>query len=458
MAPVLNSESPRRLWHPDFPFRPARAPFFYGWAVVAIGTVGMVFSIPGQTMGFSVFTDAMMADLGLGRDALSWAYCLGTVASGFTLPFLGRVFDRFGARRMVTYSALATGLVLFYLAASKALLEGIAGALPALPRAGVAFAVIALGFYAIRASAQGVLTMSSRNAMGKWFDYHRGLAMAVSGVAVSFAFSVAPRLLDPMITTHGAHGTWFRLGALTIAVMATLGWLLVRDNPEECGLRMDGAPEGGPAQPKPAHADSITHREFSRSEAVRTLPFWAFNLSFGFWSLFATAFTFHIVDIGAAAGRTRSEILAFFVPAAGVSVATNLLCGWISPRVRLKWLLAAMNGSALLAVGGMLALSDAVGAAAYIVGAGACGGCFAALSGIVWPRFFGRASLGAISGLGMSTMVVASGLGPILFSLAKTHSGGYAAALWASAAIPAALLALSAFADNPQRRYEPEGS
>jgi sugar phosphate permease len=447
---------PSRFWQPDFPFKPARSPLFYGWVIVFAGTVGMVFSIPGQTMGFSVFTDSMMADLGLSRDALSWAYCLGTVVSGFTLPIFGRAFDRLGARKMVVYSAIATGLILFYLASSKKLLAIAGDMLPNVSPTPIAFAVIALGFYMIRASAQGVLTMASRNAMGKWFDYHRGLAMAISGVAVSFAFAAAPRLLDPMISAYGAHGTWFRLGVATIVIMAGIGWLLFRDNPEECGLRMDGDSGDTPPARKQAHADSITHREFTRAEALRTAPFWAFNLSFGFWSLFATAFTFHVVSIGAEAGRDRAEIIGLFLPAAAVSVCSNLFCGWISPHARLKWLLVMMNVAALLAVGGMLKLSTPMGALAWVIGAGTCGGAFAALSGIVWPRFFGRAALGAISGVGMSTMVIASGLGPILFSLAKTHTGSYAIALWGSAAVPALLILLSLWADNPQRRHSVE--
>ena len=451
----MSKDSTTRLWHPDFPFRPSRSPVFYGWVVVFAATVGIVFSIPGQTMGFSVFTDFLMADLGLSRDALSFAYCVGTVASGFTLPYLGRLFDRLGARRMVVYSSVATGLVLFYLAGTKSLLATATRALPAVPPGALAFAIITLGFYMVRASAQGVLTMTSRNAIGKWFDYHRGTALAISGVAVSFSFSIAPRVLDALIARHGPHGTWFVLGIATTTFMAALGWLLFRDNPEECGLRMDGTADG--AARRDAHADSITHRDFSRAEALRTGPFWAFNLSFGFWSLFATAFTFHIVSIGAEAGRGRTEIIALFVPAAAVSVVANLFCGWASPRVRLKWLLVLMNAAALVGVAGVLALETELGKGAFVVGNGVCGGCFAALSGIVWPRFFGRASLGAISGVGMSTMVIASGVGPILFSLSLSGTGSYGLALWASAAVPLALVIMAFWADNPQRRFAPEG-
>jgi cyanate permease len=437
-----------RLWAPTVPFDPARCAFFYGWVIVALGTMAVVFSIPGQTMGFSVFTDILIDELGLSRVSLSSAYCLGTVASGLTLPFFGRLYDRIGARRMIVYSALITGVVLFYLSQVRSLLD-VVDCLPGVPRYVPAFVIITLGFYLIRASAQGVLTMTGRNAIGKWFDYHRGTAFALSGLVTSFAFSFAPRGLRSMIDYFGWSQTWLVLGVLTMTVMAGLGWLLVRDNPEECGLRMDG--DDDLKNRKKAHDDALTHRDFTRAEALRTWPFWVFNLSFGFISLYTTAVTFHILSIAKQAGRGEIEVIGYFVPMAFISVMTNLLMGWMSSRTRLKYLLAVMNGGALASVIGVIYLESHGGVIFYIAGNGIAGGCFACLSGVVWPRFFGRRWLGAISGFGMSSMVIASGIGPLLFGASLSVSGSYTPILWFCAIIPALLLLATGHSDNPQK-------
>ena len=451
-------DAPSRLWSPNFPFAPAKSPFFYGWTIVAAGTLGIVFSIPGQTMGFTVFSDILIRELQLSRVQLSMAYCVGTVASGFTLPLLGRVFDKIGARKMIVAAAFGTGLVLFFLSQTARLTDWLESLIGIGSRTAVAFTLITVGFYLIRMSAQGVLTMASRNAIGKWFDFRRGTALAISGVVTSFTFSIAPTFLNMLVKWFQWDGAWMVLGGLTIVVMGGVGWLFYRDNPEECGLAMDGPMKADTRNL--AHADSLTHRDFNRREALRSLPFWAFNLSFGFISLFGTAVAFHILDIGSEAGIEGEKILLYFVPMAFVAVPTNLLFGWLSPRVKLKYLLVIMNLAAIALVLGTIFLpagqsATHPGLLAFIIGNGICGGAFSALSGIVWPRFFGRRWLGAISGIGMSSMVIASGLGPILFSTFKDHFGSYQLVFWVNAAIPAALVITSFWADNPQRRYAP---
>ncbi len=449
--PVRSERSkPSRFWAPDFPLSPRRFRIFYGWYILAIATVGVVFSIPGQTMGFSVFTDVLIRELGLTRVQLSLAYCLGTVGSGLTLPWLGSLFDRLGARRMIFYASVVTGLTLYYLSATRFFLQTISSILPSVSQVVIAFCLITLGFYLIRASAQGVLTMSSRNAVGKWFEKRRGLVFGIQGAVTAFAFSFAPRGLDLLRESFGWQGAWILLGTLSIFVMAVLGWWLIRDNPEECGLEMDG---GWQPKVKPGHkphVDTVTQRDYTRREAVATGSFWIFNLSLSFFSLFSTAFTFHIVSIGGENGWEREAITGLFVPMAVLSVLTNLLVGWLSPRSHIKYSLVVMNLAALAGVVGTIYLTNRLGVLAFVIGNGVCGGAFTALVGIVIPRFFGRKHLGAISGLTMSSMVVASGLGPIIFSLSLSMSKSYTPILWACALCPLVLAFAAFWANNPQ--------
>jgi MFS family permease len=112
-----------------------------------------------------------------------------------------------------------------------------------------------------------------------------------------------------------------------------------------------------------------------------------------------------------------------------------------------------MNLGSLSATLGILFLDRSEGVLGYVIGNGIASGGFVSLTGIVFPRFYGRKHLGAISGVNMSAMVIASGLGPLLFGLCHHYSGSYRWILIISAFFPMFLALLSIAADNPQRKF-----
>ena len=196
------------LWRPDFPFSPAGWPFFYGWVVVVVATLGLIASIPGQTIGFSVFADVLIVELGLSRVRLSAAYFLGTAVSGFVLPRGGRLMDRLGIRKTMVLSSLAMGLVVVYLS----LADRIANVFSALTGKPInwliSFLVIGMGFFMARFFGQGMLSMTSQAMTGKWFDKRRGRVLAISGSVGSLSFSLAPIVFDRLIQMLGWRGAW----------------------------------------------------------------------------------------------------------------------------------------------------------------------------------------------------------------------------------------------------------
>ena len=85
----------------DWPFAVVISPVFYGWIMAVIATLGILLSVPGQTMGIAVFADAFIDVTGLTRTELSLAYMLGTIASAVFLIRAGRWFDVHEARSVL---------------------------------------------------------------------------------------------------------------------------------------------------------------------------------------------------------------------------------------------------------------------------------------------------------------------------------------------------------------------
>ena len=111
----------------DWPFDIRRVPFYYGWLIWVFSTLGIIISIPGQTMGMAVFTDYLIEALQLSRTQLSMAYLIGTVGSSLFLTRAGRWYDRLGGRVTVTAASAALAVELgmtdppFYVMADRIL-------------------------------------------------------------------------------------------------------------------------------------------------------------------------------------------------------------------------------------------------------------------------------------------------------------------------------------------------
>ncbi|MGF1601289.1 MAG: MFS transporter [Thermosynechococcaceae cyanobacterium] len=440
-----------RLLQPNYPVRPDRTPFFYGWVIVAAATLGILMSIPGQTMGVSVFTDHLLEATGLSRLALSNAYFVGTLTSGLCLPFGGILLDRLGARVMVVVSSVWLALTLVYLSGCDRIATFLS-TLTSLSLSTTALIVLTLGFISLRFSGQGMLTLTSRNMLGKWFDRQRGLASGISGIFTSLGFAATPLILKYAIDGAGWRGTWLGLAAVVGLGMGLIGWLFFRDNPEECGLQMDGTT----ALPAPTAAASLepivlTQHEFTRGEALKTLAFWATTMALSSQALVATGITFHIVDLGATVGLSEEGAVSWFLPTAVVSTLVGYSIGVAADRLNLKLFYLAMMMAQGIGFMGVAHLGIPLFRIAAIVGLGISGGCFGTLSAVTLPRYFGRVHLGAISGVQMMSIVIASAIGPSFLAVFKAQLGSYQTGLYFCCGFPAIAFLLILGSRNPQR-------
>lgn len=69
--------------------------------VVTSASVALALTAPGQTAAISVFIDPLIHSLGLSRSVVSAAYLVGSLSGALVMPFLGRLIDRFGPRRLM---------------------------------------------------------------------------------------------------------------------------------------------------------------------------------------------------------------------------------------------------------------------------------------------------------------------------------------------------------------------
>ena len=407
----------------EWPFPVKHFPLFYGWVICFVSTLGIIMSIPGQTVGMAVFTNHFIEVFGLSRTQLSTAYLLGTLASSAFLTRAGRFYDRSGARITVVAASVALGLCLCFIASIDFVSRWILNLVP-LSAFWVSFPLILLGYFGVRFSGQGVLTSASRNVLLVWFDRRRGLVSGTRSVFVTLGFSLAPPLLAYLIIIFGWRAALLVLAAMVGIGFSLLALLFLRNSPESCGLQVDG----GTAKTHESSPGSIP--DVTAEEARRSPVFWVYAAALAFYSLFGTALVFHVVSIFAEAGRSPEQAFGYFFPAALVSVSSNLLASWLSDHWPLKRLLVIKLAAFVLGAWGLLHLDSEWGYWLLVGAFGITSGLWGCLSNLVFIRFFGRLYLGEISGLNMTLTVIGSAIGPVMFSIGYDLSGSYHAAIW----------------------------
>jgi MFS transporter, OFA family, oxalate/formate antiporter len=407
-------------------------PFFYGWVVLAAGTLGIVMTSPGQTYAVSIFIEHFINDLGLSRSLVSMLYAGGTLVGSLALPLVGRQIDRHGSRLMVVLIASLFGLACVYMGLVR-------GAL-----------TLGLGFVAIRMLGQGSLSLVSQNVINQWWQQRRGTMMGLSGVASSLlGLSAFPALINWLIPVYGWRLSYGLLGGLLLLVMVPLGFLFFREPPEQYGLQPDGRAPAIKADLTPLPA--APEENWTLAEALRTPAFWIVAGSTAVTAMLSTGLFFHMVNLFHENGLPSTMAAAVFTPIAVATAVATLGSGILIDRLSLRGVLAA---SLLLLAAALALASHLVNtpvAVVYGLALGAAMGLYRTVTAVAWAHYFGRTHLGSISGAASTILIVGAALGPIPLALAWDLLGSYRLVLNVSVLLPLALSGASLLMHAPQK-------
>lgn len=386
-------------------------PPFHGWRIVVFASIAVVMTAPGQTPGVSPFIDPVMAELGLSRSAVSAAYLIGTLLGAAAMPTVGRMIDRFGARRTIAVIAAALGSVLIGLS----MVTEIVG--------------LTAGFVGIRLAGQGALGLAAVTVTAYWFERRRGAALGVVSAVGAAGITLSPILIERLIAHLDWRTVWLLEGLAVWAVVIPVAVFGIRNRPRDIGQHVDGDP--GLAAGHTAVA-SLT-----RAVALRTPYFWVLMAGNASVSMLVTAVTFHQISLLGERGLSTAQAAANFLPQTAAGLSTTLLAGMLIDRIRRPQLLVLGSMATLVAaLAGATALSPGWSALLYGAALGTAMGVMKAVEAALTPRLFGTDHLGAIRGVITAIGVGASAVGPLLFAVAHDLTGSYTMILWTSIVFP----------------------
>ena len=263
-------------------FRIRRPTFYYGWYIVlATGFVMTVATVP-LFHAMTLWSVALENHFGWTRGALSLALSLTRVEGGLMGPLEGYLTDRLGARKMVLlgFIILGVGFLVFW--------KIDAGFWPVGPlyMFYVAYMIMALG----QGMGSWVPMMTTIN---NWFARRMATAMGwANWISRGGALIVIPLMDWGIHSNIGWQGTALTLAFVIFGAAVPLA-LIIRNSPEDMGLRIDGD-----ARPL-ARAGSTAQRTaapqgLTAQQAVRTPAFWLIAIGHGLTSMIILAIFTHL--------------------------------------------------------------------------------------------------------------------------------------------------------------------
>ena len=359
-----------------------------------------------QSLG--IFVVALERKFGWSRTTLSAPFSLSRVQGAMIGPLEGWLIDRLGSRRMIVigYTIMGIGFILY-------------SQIDNVWQYFASFFLISVG-----SGFGGWLAVIT--LVNNWFIRRRSMALATAISGVHLGGFLVP-VLALGIESHGFRATTLGIGVFLLATVVPMTWL-IRNRPEDIGLRPDGDSET--SKPSQRSADEgITEAdaepEFTARQAMRTPVFWILALVHMTSTISIVTLAIHLVpkltDIGFSLSGASVVVLTYTAAA----LATQFVAGYLGDRLPKPGLIFVffMFQATSLAV---IAFADQaymayIFAGLYGIGIGGRIPLLTAIRG----DYFGRKAFATIMGVSMLPNNVGMLIAPLFAGYMFDTTGSY---------------------------------
>ena len=439
--------------------------------LVALGAF-VATSIAGVVLGG--IQGSIIDDTQWNRASIGLAAGLGVWGTGISGPMIGRLVDRYGARKLMVAGTLILGVCLFSMIWVHSLWQ---------------FFLIAI---VARIVSQPILIgVVPRTIAVNFFRRRRNVALAVISVFRPFSGAVNIQLFAVLATAYGWRATFGFLGVFSLALTVPMA-LLIRRRPEDIGLLPDGATSyedgsdraaetgpaetvstgtgptgtgptgtgrGGPGQspggsnPGRTQTTLVAQPEVSWTarEAFRTRAYWLVAFSAFLGTTAHTSIGFSLVPYLSQAASISNTQAAGVLSISTALVLSNLGWGWVAGKVGPRVCIFASTILAIVLIIYLFTVQSIFGAYLFGVLWGLGTSATEVLISILLARYYGRNSYGSIAGAMRPFEAAGLGIGSILGGLIYDLTGSYDGLFFESVVASVLALGLITLAKAPVR-------
>jgi len=404
-----------------------RLPFFYGWVIVGLALLSAFWGAGVVQRSYAVILKPLTEDLGVTRTVGVMGVTIAALVGALASPLIGHWVDRKGPRFLMVLAAAMTG-----------------GALMALSLVRDIWVFLVL-FGGVIGLARPVLqAVGAQATVAKWFIRRRGLAVTYSSLGLPLSAVIVVPLTQWIVEAYDWRTAWLVLGAGVLVMLLVPAGLLMRGRPEDMGLLPDGEIRPPPQAGVPVRQSS-EEGSWTAKEAIRSKTFWMLAIGFAIIGMVPTILTIHMfphfTDQGLSPATAAAAAGSFGFWVMGSRI---LFWGFALDRFPIRWTLVLWSALLTAAIGVMILVTSEVWAYAAAGCFGLAMGASAPLHTLTWARYFGRESLGTITGVASLVGIFNDIAGPLMPSLAWDFTGSYRGAF--AATVVACLLGILVFA------------
>jgi len=390
---------------------------FYGWWIVVATFVIVFFGTGIAFYSFSVFIKPLEAHFGWGRTEISLAVAVWALLYGLSGPLVGVFMDKYGARAVITFCALLSGVTNLLLGSLNSL-----------------FMLFAL-LFVNGIGAAGITLIPNQTLISNWFEKYRGRAMGIMMAGIGLGGLTMPPFSNALINAFDWR-TSFRIGGmLLVFAIVPLSALVVRTRPADVGLQPDGIEGGKDTERLPGGRAESEPVGLPVKRAVATLSFWMLFVAFVLQTFGVSALTVHFVACVDDAGVSSQTAANFWGLAIGFSIVGRLFFGFLADKWNPRNLLVLTNlglglaAAVLLVFFLQMGIHSAVILVIFSVIYGLSLGGNAVILPVLTGRCFGLLNFSKLLGLLMSGFALGVVGGPLTAGRVFDTMGNYRPAM-----------------------------
>ena len=181
------------------------------YKIIFFGFIFTFFSSFGQSFFIGLFNSDIRSDLNISHGQFGTIYAVATLASSFSLIWIGKKIDDF---KLINFS-FGVIFLLFFSSIFFSLINTIF--------------LLFIGIFLLRLSGQGLMSHTATTSISRYFNLNRGKALSATWLGLSSAEFILPITIVFFLSIYSWRSIWISISLIIILFLPIISYLTIKN-------------------------------------------------------------------------------------------------------------------------------------------------------------------------------------------------------------------------------------